>query len=156
MLTRYDVFILVADFDPLQSLIDPSLSNVDLNMSLMPPIREYQDVDDDATINDAPSLTEDLGNYDSHGEDDDTFPELDFSQQPSRGPLTHQLLNTTISTSSVNTSTPIDHWALPEQQQQYPLPTYDEVMHMDSNSTSSSTHYYPDESLVTYRHKNTT
>ena len=126
----------------------------------MPPI---QDVDDDATINDAPSLTEDFGNYDSHDEIDNAFPELDFSERPSGAPVTHQRSNPIISSgSSVNTSTPMDHRTLPEQQQ-YPLPTYDQVMQMDSNlntpttsHSSSSTHYYPDESQVTYRHKNST
>ena len=118
----------------------------------MPPIREHKDVDDEATINDAQSLTEDFGNYDSHGEDD-AFPELDFSRQPAGAPITHQLPNTL----SVNTSTPVDHWALPEQQE-YPLPTYEDVIRMDSNlnTPTSSTHYCPDESQVTYRHKNTT
>ena len=120
-------------------------------MSLMPPIREHEDVDDEATINDVPSLPEDFGNYDSHGEDDDTFPELDFSRQLA---ATHQLSSNTHSTNSVNTSTPV----LPEQQAGYPPPTYNEVIHMDSNlnTPTDKTHYYTDESQVTYRHKNTT
>ena len=146
----------VAGIDPLQSLIDPSLSNVDLNMSLMPPIREH---DEDATINDAPSLSEDFGNYDSHDENDDAFPELDFSQQQFGAPVIHQPSNMAASTGLINTSTPVDYRGLPERQE-YPLPTYDEVMDMDSNtnmpaSYGRSTQQYPDESQVTYRHKNT-
>jgi len=122
----------------------------------MPPIREY---DEDATINDAPSLSEDFGNYDSHNENDDAFPELDFSQQHFGAPLVHQPSNTVASIGLVNTSTPVDYRALPEQQE-YPLPTYNEVMDMDSNlsmptSYGRSTQQYPDESQVTYRHKNT-
>lgn len=154
---NYEFSPSVAGFDPLQSLIDPSLSNVDLNMSLMPSIKQHHDVDDDATINDAPSLSEDFGNYDSHEENDDTFPELNFAQQHSGVPVIHGPSTLTVSTTdSVSTSTPVDYQALPEQQE-YPLPSYDEVMSMDSSLNSGSvTHQYPDESKVTYRHKNTT
>lgn len=142
----------------MQSLIDPSLSNVDLNMSLLPPIGQHYNVDDDATINDAPSLSEDFGHYDSHEENDDTFPELNFAPQHPRTAVIHQhsnLTTATMATGSVSTSTPMDHRVLPEQQE-YPLPTYDEAMQNNSSISSSVTHYYPDESKVTYRHKNTT
>lgn len=126
-------------------------------MSLMPPIRG-QNVDDDPTIDDAPSLSEDMGHYDSHGDtDDEAFPELDFSRQNSRADVTPQLSNqkfNTIVTGVVNTSTPVDNQVLPGQQE-YHLPTYDEVIRMDSSS-SATPHYYPGESRVTYRHKNTT
>ena len=147
----------VAGVDPLQSLMEPSLCNVDLDMSLMPPIRRHSDHDDEATINDAPSLSEDFGNYDSHEEnDDDTFPELNFAREPViRGPS--NLITST--SSSVNTSTPVDPGTLPEERE-YRLPSYDDVMKMDSLNTPASsgnaTHYYPDESQVTHRYKDTT
>jgi len=140
------------------SIVDPSLSNVDLNMSLMPPLREHDD-EDDATIDDVPSLSEDFGHYDSHEENDDTFPELNFASQHSRMAATHSNLTTaTMATNLVNTSTPVDYQVLPGQQE-YPLPTYDEAMQIDSSVTSTpptGTHYYPDESKVTYRHKDMT
>ena len=138
--------------------MEPSLCNVDLDMSLMPPIRRRDVDDDDATINDAPSLSEDFGDYDSH-ENDDTFPELNFGQH-FREPVTRGLSNLITSTSgSVNTSTPVDPGALPEQPDRC-LPNYDEVMKMDSlntpTSSDSAMHYYPDDSQVTHRHKDTT
>lgn len=120
------------------------------------PMRRNDDDDDDATVNDVPSLCEDFGNYDSHEEnDDDTFPELNFAQQYSRVPVTRESSN--LATSSVmatSTSTPL---SLPEQQE-YALPTYDEVIRMDSSlntPNSSATHHYPDESTVTHRYKKT-
>ena len=128
-------------------------------MSLMPPIRQHDDHDDDATINDAPSLSEDFGDYDSHEENDDTFPELNFAQQ-SREPFTREPSNLITATSgSVNTSTPVDPGALPQQHDRR-LPSYDEVMKIDSlnapTSFDSATHHDPDESQVTHRHKDTT
>lgn len=129
-------------------------------MSLMSPVKQQQDVvddDDDATANDALSLSEDFGHYDSHEENDDTFLELDFSQHS----INHrQLPNRTVSTkvthSPNNTSTPLEHQVVLPEEQEYPLPTYDEVMHMDSlntPTTSNVTHHYPDESQIIYRHK---
>lgn len=144
----------IAGVDPLQSIIDPSLSNIDLNMSLLPTIKQHDDVDDDATINDAASLSEDYS--DNHEENEDNaFPELNFTQQPSGAAVAHEPFN--LPGDSINTSTPIDHQVLPRQQESH-LPTYDEVINMDSNmppSSESVTHHYPDESTVTYRYKST-
>lgn len=146
---------IIAGVDPLQSIVDPSLSNIDLNMSLLPTIKQHDDVDDDATINDAASLSEDCS--DNHEENEDNaFPELNFTQQPSGVvAVAHEPFN--LPGDSINTSTPIDHQVLPRQQESH-LPTYDEVINMDSNmppSAESVTHHYPDESTVTYRYKST-
>ena len=161
----------------MQSLLyDPSLSNVDLNMSLLPaanqanqphqhgPAANNQDDDPtsnygfyDSQLDDDPT---DYGNYDSH-DDDEPFPELDFSEQNSSQQIVSQPqpsnLTTAVAMSNnpVNSSTPIDRHVVP--QEEYALPSYDEAMGTSlSTPPMSEDSQYPYNSKLTHRHKNST
>ena len=147
----------------MQSLLyDPSLSNVDLNMSLLPQQGTATNDQDDPTSNygfydsqldDDPT---DYGHYDSH-DDDEPFPELDFSRQnSSQQIITQQPSNLTtgvaMSNNPVHSSTPVDYHVVP--QDEYPLPSYDEAMGTSlSTPPMSEDSQYPYNKL-THRHKN--
>jgi len=154
----------VANADPMQSLLyDPSLSNVDLNMSLLPaanlPIRAASNHDDptsnygyyDSQLDEDPT---DYGHYDSH-DDDDTFPELDFSRQnSSHQTVTQQpsnLATVTMSSNPVTSSTPVVDY----QPEEYPLPSYAEAMgtSLPTPPMSQDSQYPYNSSKLTCRKK---